>query len=171
MDAFLAVTSKREVREYADRPLTDGAVQRILEAGRIAGSSRNRQQRSFVVVDDPDLRERLAEAVYAPGNLRGAALVVAVVAAKGGGPVAFDVGRAAQNMMLAAWNEGIGSCPNGMSDPDAVAQLLRLGQDEQPVIVLTFGYPARARDPNQHSPEAWIALADRKPFDEVVRRA
>jgi nitroreductase len=171
MDAFLVVASKREVREYTERTLPDDAVHRILEAGRIAGSSRNRQQRCFVVVDDPDLRGRLAEEVYAPGNVRGAALVVVVVASPGGGPVAFDVGRAAQNMMLVAWNEGIGSCPNGMSDPDSVAQLLRLEENERPVIVLTFGYPARTRDPSGRSPEKWIAQADRKPFDEVVRRA
>jgi hypothetical protein len=44
-----------------------------------------------------------------PGNARGAALVVAIVAS-GRGPTAFDVGRAAQNMMLAAWEEGVGSC-------------------------------------------------------------
>jgi nitroreductase len=111
----------------------------------------------------------LAEAVFAPGNVRGAALVVAV-AVRGGGPVAFDAGRAAQNMMLVAWNEGIGSCPNGMPDPDGVARVLGLGEDESPVIVLTFGYPARARDPQRRSPEEWIAHADRRPFGEVVRR-
>jgi nitroreductase len=169
MDTLLAVASKREVRAYSDRPLTDDAVRRILEAGRIAGSSQNRQRRSFLVLSNPELRAQLAEGVYAPGNVRGAALVVVVVA-QGGGPVAFDVGRAAQNMMLAAWNDGIGSCPNGIPDPDAVGHLLGLDEDERPAIVLTFGYPARERDPNSRSAEEWIAHADRKPFDEVVRR-
>lgn len=88
MDAFLAVASKREVRTYSARPLPDDAVHRILEAGRIAGSSQNRQRRTFVVVSNPELREQLAEAVYAPRNVRGAALVVVVVV-QGGGPVAF----------------------------------------------------------------------------------
>jgi nitroreductase len=111
----------------------------------------------------------LAEAVFAPDNVRRAAVVVAV-AVRGGGPVAFDAGRAAQNMMLVAWNEGIGSCPNGKRDPDGVARVLGLGEDESPVIVLTFGYPARARDPQRRSPEEWIAHADRRPFGEVVRR-
>ena len=91
MDAFLAVASKREVRGYSDRPVPDAAVRRILEAGRIAGSSRNRQPWRFLVVGDPGVRERVAEAVFAPGNVRGAALVVAV-AVRGGGPVAFDAG-------------------------------------------------------------------------------
>ncbi len=109
MDALLAVASRREVRQYTDRPVPDAAVRRILEAGRIDGSSRNRQPWRFVVVADLGVRERFAEAVFVAGNVRGAALVVAV-AVCGGGPVAFDAGRAAQNMMLVAWSEGIGSC-------------------------------------------------------------
>jgi nitroreductase len=68
VDAFLAVASKREVRGYSDRPVPDAAVRRILEAGRIAGSSRNRQPWRFLVVGDPGVRERVAEAVFAPGN-------------------------------------------------------------------------------------------------------
>ena len=112
MDAFLAVVSKREVRRYDARPLDENATRRMLEAGRIAGSAGNRQRRRFVVLSD---RDAAAEAVYAPDNLRGAALVVAIVVA-GKGPLGFDAGRAAQNMMLAAWGEGIGSCPNGVSD-------------------------------------------------------
>ena len=169
MDTFLAVASRREVRDYADRPLPDAAVRRIIDAGRIAGSSRNSQPWRFVVVADPEVRERLSEAVYVPANVRGAALTV-VVAVRGRGPVAFDAGRAAENMMLVAWNQGIGSCPNGTHDADGVARLLQLESDERPAIVLTFGYPARDRDPQRHSPEEWIARADRQPFDEVVKR-
>ena len=169
MDTFLAVASKREVRDYAGRPIPVDAVQRILEAGRISGSSRNRQPWRFIVVESPSLRERLADAVYAPANVRGAALVV-VIANRGRGPTAFDAGRAAQNMMLTAWNDHIGSCPNGMPDLDAVAELLDLAEDERPTIVLTFGYPARSRDPQRHEAIEWIVRADRKPFDEVVER-
>src|SRR6266536_5380559 len=115
MDAYLAVVSKREVRRYDGRPVPDDAVRRLLEAGRIAGSSRNRQARRFVVLRDLALVERAAAAVHVPENVLGAALVVAVVIG-GKGPTAFDAGRAAQNMMLAAWNDGIGSCPNGIAD-------------------------------------------------------
>jgi nitroreductase len=169
VDSFLAIASRREVREYAGRPIPADAEQRILEAGRIAGSSRNTQPWRFLVVDSPSLRGRLAESVYASGNVRGAALVV-VIALHGRGPTAFDAGRAAQNMMLAAWNDHIGSCPNGMPDPDAVARLLDLEEGERPIVVLTFGYPARARDPHRRSAIEWLDRANRKPFDEVVQR-
>jgi nitroreductase len=169
MDVRLAVASKREVRDYASRPVPADAEQRILEAGRVAGSSRNTQSRRFIVVADPDKREQLADAVYAPGNVRGAALVVVIVA-WGRGPTAFDVGRAAQNMMLVAWEDGVGSCPNGIGKPDQAAMVLGLGEDERAAIVITFGYPAHVRDPHQRSAAEWIARADRKPFDEVVQR-
>ena len=73
MDTFLAAASKREVRGYPDRPVPDAAVRRILEAGRIAGSSRNRQPWRFLVAGDPGVRGRVAEVVFAPGNVRGGA--------------------------------------------------------------------------------------------------
>jgi nitroreductase len=80
----------------------------------------------------------------------------------------FDVGRTSQNMMLAAWNEGIGSCPNGMTDSDTVTSMLGLHAGEEPAIILTFGYPVRPIDPESRSPQEWIQRANRKPFDEVV---
>ncbi len=167
MDAYLAVVSKREVRDYDARPLGEGADRRILEAGRIAGSSKNRQARRFVVLRDPALVEEVAQSVYAPENVRGAALVVAIVVG-GKGPTPFDAGRAAQNMMLAASNDGIGSTPNGVADPERLRTAVGHGEDEKVSIVLTFGYPRRPRDPESRSPEEWIERADRKPYEEVV---
>jgi nitroreductase len=169
VDTFLAVVSRREVREYDGRPLPEDAVRRILEAGRLAGSSRNRQSRRFIAVTDRALIERLAESVYTPPNLLEAALVVAVVT-RGKGPTGLDAGRAAQNMLLVAWNEGIGSCPNGIVDADACRAALGAGEEEQVATLLTFGYPARPRDPGRRPPEAWIERADRLPFDDVVER-
>lgn len=167
MDAFLAVASKREVRVYDPRPLAADAERRILEAGRVAGSSKNRQGRRFVVVRDPELVRRVAGSVFAPDNVHGAALVVAIViAAKG--PTAFDAGRAAQNMMLAASNDAIGSCPNGISDAAALRAVLGHDDAEQVATVLTFGYPQTPRDPERLTPEEWIARADRRPFEEIV---
>jgi len=160
VDTFLAIASRREVRDYADRPLPDDVVHRILDAGRLTGSSRNTQLWEFAVVSD---KEALADTVYAPSNVRGAALVVAIT----GEAYPFDVGRAAQNMMLAAWNDGVGSVPNGIRDADAAAQVI----GSSPVkMILTFGYPATPRDPTARTAEEWSARAKRKAFDEVVRR-
>jgi nitroreductase len=166
VDVYLTIVSKREVRAYADRPLPDDALRRLLEAGRLAGSSRNRQARRFVVLRDGALA-RAAEAVWSPGNVSGAAVAVAIVI-RGKGPTGFDAGRAAQNMMLAAWGDGIGSCPNGIADPEALAAVLGHADDEQVATVLSFGYPARPADPASRTPDEWIERADRLDFDEVV---
>ena len=158
MDTFLAIASKRDERAYADTPLPEDVVTRILDAGRLAGSAMNRQEWQFVVVSD---NHALARTVFAPQNVRTAALVVAIVGARG-----FDVGRCAQNMMLAAWNDGVASCPNGIKDADEAARLV----GGEVGMILSFGYSSRARDPESRSAEAWSARAKRKPLDELVRR-
>ena len=87
-----------------------------------------------------------AGAVWNPENIRGAALVVAIVVS-GKGPLALDAGRAAQNMLLAAHNEGIGGCPNGLANPDA----LDIGDV---ATILSFGYPARRAIPMRRAPRS-----------------
>jgi len=164
-DTFLAIASKRDTRSYSDRPVPPEVERRILEAGRVAGSARNRQPWRFVVVESRERRERLAQAVYVAENIRGARLVVAIV-----GPAGLDAGRCAQNMMLAAWSEGVASCPNGIADPAAAVEALGLEEEESAAAVLGFGYPARGGDPERRSADEWLARADRKPLDELVSR-
>jgi len=168
MDTFLAIASRREVRAYDGRPIADEVVRRILDAGRLSGSGSNRQPWRFVLVSG-QAQAALADAVYAPGNVRSAALVVALVVG-GKGPISFDAGRCAQNMLLAAWNDGVGGVPNGVADSDAANAVVGLAEDRSIAIVLSFGYPARPRDPESRSAEEWSARAKRKPLDELVER-
>lgn len=171
MDAYLAIVSRREVRAYDERPIPDEVVERVLQAGRVAGSSQNRQRRRFLVVLERAALDRLAQAVFVPANMSGAALAIAIVVPEQGrGQDAFDAGRAAQNMMLAAHADGVGGCPNGIADRDGAAAALGHSTEERVSIVLSFGYPARARDPESRPAEEWVRRADRKPFDEVVER-
>ena len=95
-------------------------------------------------------KDRLAEAVYAPEN----------VAAAG-----IEGSRFAQNMMLGAWGDGVVSCPNGIREPDAAKAIC--GGEVR--AILSFGYPARPRDPASRSAEEWSARANRKPLSELVR--
>ncbi|HWX08736.1 MAG TPA: nitroreductase family protein, partial [Gaiellaceae bacterium] len=76
MDAYLAIASKRDERAYAATPIPPEVEQRILDAGRLSGSARNTQAWEFVVVASK--QQELAEAVYAPDNVRTAALVIAI---------------------------------------------------------------------------------------------
>src|SRR5437763_15024452 len=160
MDPYLAIASKLAERAYAYTPVPEEVRERILDAGRLAGSSKNRQRWEFVLVSG-GARERLAEAVYAPDNVRGAALVVAIVGEAG----AIDVGRCAQNMMLAAWGDGVASCPNGVRDPDAAEEIC--GGEVR--TILSFGYPARPRDVERRSAAERSARANRQPLSALVR--
>ena len=160
MDPYLAIASKRDERAYADTPIPDEVRRRILDSGRLTGSSKNRQRWEFVVVSGEG-EDRLAEAVSAPENVRSATLVVAIVGEAG----SFDTGRCAQNMMLGAWGDGVVSCPNGIRDADAAAAVC--GGEVR--AILSFGYPARQRDVAGRSAEEWSARANRKPLSELVR--
>ncbi|HEY7421874.1 MAG TPA: nitroreductase family protein [Gaiellaceae bacterium] len=160
MDPYLAIASKRDERAYAETPIPAEVRERILDSGRLSGSSRNRQRWEFVVVAGTE-QKRLAEAVYAPENVASAALVVAIVGEAG----SFDTGRCAQNMMLGAWGDGVVSCPNGIRDADAAGEIC--GGDVR--AILSFGYPARPRDPAGRSAAEWSARANRKPLSELVR--
>ena len=96
--------------------------------------------------------EALAAAVFVPGNVLGAGLVVAVVVT-GKGPVSFDAGRAAQSMLLAAWNEGISSCPNGLADRDAAHTALALERGRDACHRVDLRRPQRRRDPESRTAE------------------
>jgi nitroreductase len=165
VDTFLAIASRRETKRFSGRPLPEGVLERILDAGRLAGSGRNRQPWTFVVVPDVAV---IAPTLYDPPNVEGAAVAVAIVVS-GKGPISFDAGRAAQNMLLAAWNEGVGATPNGVADHEQARRVLGHGEEEKVASVLAFGYGIRQRDPSSRSAEEWSARAKRKPLDEVVR--
>jgi len=168
LDTYLAVASKRDWRSYADRPVPEDVQRRILDAGRVAGSARNKQPWLFVVVESEDAKARVADLVYEHDNIATCAFAVAI-ATEGGG-FGFDAGRALQNMLLVAWNEGVASCPNGMSDAAATGTALGLDEGWLPVNIPSFGYPKRPRDPESKRAEEWSAEANRKPLEELVRR-
>jgi nitroreductase len=158
METFLAIASKRDERRYrSDRPVSDEHAERILDAGRLSGSSQNKQLWQFVIAD-----ATLADAVWAPENVRTAGLVIAIVGEAG----MFDVGRCAQNMMLAAWDLGVVSCPNGIRDPERAAEIA--GGEVK--MILSFGYPQRELNVEARSAEEWSARANRKPLDDLVIR-
>ena len=169
MDTYLAIASKRDWGNFADRPIPGDVERRILDAGRLAGSASNKQPWRFLVVETGEVRDRVGETVYAASNVRGAALVVALVG-PAGEMAAFDAGRAVQNMFLAAWNKGVASVPNGMPDAERTAEALGLAGDKRPRIVLAFGYPAGRIDPESRSADEWSRAANRKPLDDVVER-
>jgi nitroreductase len=172
MDAYLTVVSKREVREYADRPVPEDVLTKILEAGRAAGSSKNTQPWRFVVLKDRQHRHDLSNAIMAPRNLDRCAVAIAVVLLND--RLRFDAGRVAQNMMVAAWALGIGSCPNSVrpDEQDRMRQDLGVPAEAAIATILTLGYPApgQPRPRPAADPERIVAKLNRLPLEELVHR-
>jgi nitroreductase len=147
METWHAVNSVRVVRQFAERRLEAEDVDRILNAGRRTGSSKNQQAWAFIVVRDRDALRRLARVGRYAGHLAGAAAAIALVRPEARNEhqlrsVMWDLGRAAQNMVLAAWELGIGSVPATVYDLDLASRLLVLPDDQRCDFLLSFGYPA-----------------------------
>jgi nitroreductase len=167
MDTWHAINTVRVVRRFAERPLEPGHLDQILNAGRRTGSSKNEQRWAFIAVQDPERLRELAKVGSFAGHLAGAAAAVALVrpAAEGQKLVSimWDLGRAAQNMVLAAWELGIGSVPATVYDPALASRLLELPGDQQCDFLLSFGYPA---DPSELTRPN--RAGGRLPLDRVV---
>jgi nitroreductase len=146
MDAWQAINSVRVVRQFADRPLSREHQNRILNAARRTGSSKNEQTWAFIAIHDRDHLRALAAVGRYADHLAGAAVAVALVtpdeSAGWRNTRMWDLGRAAQNMVLAAWELGIGSAPATVFEHDLAAQLLGLPADRRCNYLLSFGYPA-----------------------------
>lgn len=172
MDGYLAAVAKREVREYTDRPVPEEILTKVLQAGRASGSAKNSQPWRFIVLKDRQHRHDLADAMMAPRNLDRCAVAIAVVLTNE--RLRFDAGRVAQNMMVAAWALGIGSCPNSVR-PDAhdrMRQDLGVPADAAVATVITLGYPAPGQPhprPNADS-EKIVAKLNRLSLEELVHR-
>lgn len=161
MDAYRAVVDKRDQRVYLPKAIPDDVLRRILQAGRMTGSSKNREPNRFVVVTERESLRALG-ALSAWGRwLAGAAAVVVIAQVE---PHEFDAGRCAQNMMIAAWADGVGSCPAHLPEAD-VARLLGIPSGIHVNRVIGFGYV----DPTRAAPPPAVARR-RLPLEQLVHR-
>jgi nitroreductase len=167
METWQAINSVRVIRDFAERPLTDEHKARILNAARRTGSSKNEQTWAFIVIHDREhLRELTGVGRYAD-HLAGAAMAVALVtpdeSAGWRNTRMWDLGRAAQNMVLAAWELGIGSAPATVFEHELAGTLLGLPADRSCNYLLSFGYPA---EPSQLT--APNKRGGRKPLEALL---
>jgi nitroreductase len=166
MQTWEAITSRRNVRSFASRPIPPAELDQILEAGRRAPSSQNWQPWDFILVTDREQLAGLARTWRGAGHVAGAAAAITVL-----GPAAdnefrraqLDLGQAIMAMTLAAADLGIGSCHAGVADVDLARELLGFPADRDWAFLISLGYPA-------DRPLAPIRNPLRRPFDEVVHR-
>lgn len=164
MNVSEAIRTKRAVRHFTDQPLPDEAIRAILNAGRRAQSSKNTQPWHFVVVRDKDTLQQLADSGPFAKHLAGAALGIALVSPDPAErwSIPFDVGQAAAQMQLAAWELGIGSCVGAIYEQDKAKAILGIPAAQSFYAALSFGYPAPSEP---RTPRA----SGRRAFDDVVR--
>jgi nitroreductase len=166
MQTWEAITSRRNVRSFADRPIAPDDLDQILEAGRRAPSSQNWQPWDFILVTDPAQLSELARVAPGAGHVAQSAATIAVVGPAGDNQfrrAGLDLGQATMVMMLAAADLGIGSCHAGVRDLALARQVLGLPKDREWLLLISLGYPA-------DRPLAPVRHPQRRPFDEVVHR-
>lgn len=147
METWKSIDSIRVVREFDPRPVEEEHLLRIVDAGRRAGSSKNLQRWAFILVKDKDRLVELSKAGPFAQHVAGASAAIALVTPDPKAPdqplsVVWDLGRAAQNMVLAAWDLGIGSAPATVYEHALAHKLLNIPEGYRCEYVLSFGYPA-----------------------------
>ena len=157
-----AILSRRSVRRYEKKDIPEDVLNKILEAGRLAPSASNRQPWHFIVLTDHEIKEKLSRGNWNQFVKDSAVTVV--------GCAHFDRSRkwatidttiALQNMVIAAWAMGVGSCWIGDFRADEVKKLLGIPEGWMVVALITFGYPAEEPDSRPKKPLEEIVSHDR----------
>jgi nitroreductase len=160
MQVMKAIETMLAVRSYSGKPIADETVTRIVQAGRLTASAMNQQAWDFVVIRDHDTLCRLGELATTGRYIAGAQFAVAVVVPDS--PIGIiDGTRASQDMMLAAWEEGVGSNWVGNVNNEAIKKLLNIPVERMLLTVIPFGYPDRA---------IGAGRKNRKPLNSVAHR-
>ncbi len=142
MDVYQCILTRRSVRSFLNKEVSEEALTKILEAGRWAPSASNRQPWQFIIIRNKDLLTKISEHAKYGRFVSQAPVAVAVVTDPSNNWHAIDGSTAVQNMALAAWEMGIGTCWIGAMERDEVKKILGIPENLHLLTVLPFGYPA-----------------------------
>jgi nitroreductase len=134
--------SRRSIRNFQEKPISDTEIAMILEAGRWAPSASNRQPWEFIVIKDKEILKAISKLVgYAKFFIQ-APVAVAIIGKKKVSPKWFiqDTTLVSMNMMLMAWSLNIGSCWIGTLNREKAKELLKVSKDNFLLTILPFGY-------------------------------
>lgn len=159
MDVYEAIVAKRDTRSFSPEPVSAEDLHKILQAGRMAGSAKNQQLNRIVVLTDAGDRAKLAECGRFADWVPSAPVVLVIVVPREGGK-AFDIGRMAQNVMVAAQGLGLASCPVTFHHEDCVRDLLGFPEDHEAPMGIGIGHPGPPTEKRESAP--------RIPLDELV---
>jgi nitroreductase len=168
METWDAIRSRRNVREFADRPVAGEHLDRMLEAARRTPSSRNWQPWDFVVVTDRAQLRELSKVWRYAGHVARSAATIALIAKRPSSDwerewTHYDLGQATMSIALAAADLGIGTGHAAVGEQELARRLLGLPADRFCAYLIAVGYPG-------DRPLRPITRPNRRPFDEVVHR-
>ena len=139
------ILTRRSIRHYENKDIPKHILNQIFEAGRNAPSAANRQPIHFIIVNDKEEKKELSKGIFnrhikgSPTVLVGCADINSILTGKW---AIVDAVIAMQNMVIAAWTLGIGSCWIGDFKEEKVKNLLKIPDKWKVVALLTLGYPA-----------------------------
>ena len=171
MDVFEAIKGRRSVREFKPDQVDDRDLERILDSGRLAPSAGNCQPWEFVVVKDKSVKQKLARAALGQSFVAEAPVVIVVCAniprtsSRYGerGEELYciqDTAAAAQNIHLAAYALGYGTCWVGAFDEVAAARAINAPPEVRPAAIIPIGRPAEKPRPPPRLPLSEIVHHD-----------
>ncbi|HZX14770.1 MAG TPA: nitroreductase family protein [Thermodesulfobacteriota bacterium] len=141
MDTFECIRKRRDIRSYLKKDVQDDVIRKITEAGRLAPSAMNLQPWHFIVIKNKDMLKELGKFCISGRFIVDASFAVVVITEPSNKWHEIDGARAVQNMSLAAWDEGVGTCWIGAIDRDKVKERLDIPKNLYVLTILPFGYP------------------------------
>lgn len=168
MDVFEAIKGRRSIRAFKRRDVSDENVEKLIDAAMWAPSAGNIQPCEFIIIRKPDVKRRLAEAAWEQSFIEEAAVAIVVCANENRSSQRYgdrgkslyciqDTAAAIQNIHLAAYSLGLGTCWIGAFKEHDVRQILNVPQGIRPVAIVPVGYAAKSASPRS-----------KRPMDQIV---
>lgn len=163
MEVNEAIRTRYAVREFKTDQIPEKSILKILEAGRLSPSQRNRQQWHFVVIRHRDTLNQIGTLCPSGEFIGNAPMAIAIVM-DGAKMAQIDASRAVMNMILAGWAEGLGTCWVGGMEREQLKPLLNIPEDADLITILPFGFPVQRTLRGKKNRKSLAEVAHREHF-------
>ncbi len=154
MEVMLQILKRQSIRKYKPDPVEKEKIERILEAGRLAPSAKNRQEWRFIVIQKQELRKRIQEAAFGQDSVGEAPVIITICTTNIGyrmpnGQLSYpvDLSIAASFMLLQAVSEGLGTCCITTFNEETVKEIINAPYAMRVVMLLLIGYAGEKPEP------------------------
>lgn len=169
MDFYKVIKTRRSVRNYKPDSIPEEVLKKVLEAARIAPSGSNRQPWQFIIIKDPEIKNKMVKLCEGQRFVSQAPVLIVACGKNihynrghwmGDYSVIVDVAIAVDHLTLAARAEGLGTCWIGSFDNEGIKKFLEIPEDVNVVALTPLGYP--------ENPDVFKEDTDRKPLKEII---